>query len=175
MCGENTGQHIYIPVESPRSRPMMRMITDGRLGNDDTFTTQGYKFRIKIRQIDCISNDNVLRQLRAPEGCLQYHTQRQGTISSFNWSPTIQRQYYPNQHYSICFRRTASDCRLQLFRSKAAPPYSTSVGRVPQNSIGMCSFAKFSSFFSLKKTPKLHIILPHFFFQSCSRLRQRMW
>ena len=147
MCGENTGQHIYIPVESPRSRPMMRMITDGRLGNDDTFTTQGYRFRIKIRQIDCISNDNVLRQLRAPEGCLQYHTQRQGTVSSFNWSPTIQRQYYPNQHYSICFRRTASDCRLQLFRSKDAPPYSTSVGRVPQNSIGMCSFAKFSLFF----------------------------
>ena len=58
-------------------------------------------------------------------------TFRKGTLSSFNWDPTIspQRQYMPKQHYNMCFRRASSDCRLELKRSATAPDFSTSVGR----------------------------------------------
>ena len=108
---------------------MIRVITDGRLGNDAAFTAEGYKFRIRVRQIDCTSQK--MRELIAPEGCLQYFLERQGAFSSFNWDPLVKRQYVPEQHYSICFRRLPSDCRLELKRSKTAPPFSTSVGRVP--------------------------------------------
>ena len=104
------------------------------LGNDDDdFTSEGYQFRIKIRQLDCTSNDEEIQNLLAPQDCLQYFIERQGTLSSFNWDPTVtpQRQYVPDQSYSMCFRRTASDCRLELKQSTTAPAYSTSVGRVP--------------------------------------------
>ena len=129
LCGKNTGQHLYIPIENTRARPMIRVTTDGRLGTDDSFTSNGYLFRIKITQIDCTSNDENLRRLRAPEGCLQYFIERQGSLSSFNWDPTSLRQYVPDQHYSMCFRKSPSDCRLILTRSRTAPPFSTSVGR----------------------------------------------
>ena len=104
------------------------------LGNDDDdFTSEGYQFRIRIRQLDCTSNDEEIQNLLAPQDCLQYFIERQGTLSSFNWDPTVtpQRQYVPDQSYSMCFRRTASDCRLELKQSTTAPAYSTSVGRVP--------------------------------------------
>ena len=56
---------------------MLRVITDGRFGNDDDGSiTPGSKFRIKIRQIDCTSSDERIQSLRAPEGCLQYFTER---------------------------------------------------------------------------------------------------
>lgn len=131
LCGLNTGQHLYIPVsEGPRSRPMIRVLTDGRLNSVSNSTSlNGYKFRIKIRQIDCTSKSQESRDLIAPEGCLQYFTDRQGTINSFNWDPNIKRQYLPNQHYSICFRQN-SFCRLELKRSASAPAFSTSVGQV---------------------------------------------
>ena len=63
--------------------------------------------------------------------CLQYFTDRRGTVTSFNWDPVSRRQYVPNQRYSICFRRQLSDCRLELKRSRIAPAFSTSVGKVP--------------------------------------------
>ena len=103
------------------------------LGNDDNdFTSDGYQFRIRIRQLDCTSNDEEIQELLAPQNCLQYFTERQGSLSSFNWDPTVmpQRQYLPSQSYSMCFRKTASDCRLEFKQSANAPAYSTSVGRV---------------------------------------------
>ena len=48
---------------------------------------------------------------------------------------TPQRQYVPDQSYSMCFRKTASDCRLELKQSANAPAFSTSVGRVPTSGI----------------------------------------
>jgi hypothetical protein len=67
----------------------------------------------------------------APDGCLQYYRERRGTVNSFNWDPSNQRQYVTDQNYAICFRRSASDCRLEVYRSRSAPDFSTSVGRVP--------------------------------------------
>jgi hypothetical protein len=63
LCGRNTGQHLYIPIDSQQSRPIIRVITDGRL-SDDTFTNEGYKFNLKITQIDCTSASEELKALR---------------------------------------------------------------------------------------------------------------
>ena len=121
LCGKNTEQHLYIPIDSIQSRPMIRVITDGRFNDDDSFTSTGYKFRIRVMQLDCSSRDERVRELIAPNGCLQYFTSRRGTVSSFNWDAVNRRQYVPDQRYSICFRRQPSDCRLELKRSRNAP------------------------------------------------------
>ena len=34
LCGKNTGQHLYIPVENDQARPLIRIIADGRLRLD---------------------------------------------------------------------------------------------------------------------------------------------
>ena len=60
--------------------------------------------------------DNVKSNIftTAPEGCLQYFQDREGTITSFNWDGLNSRQYMPNQHYSICFKRGVSDCQVDI-------------------------------------------------------------
>ena len=66
----------------------------------------------------------------APDGCLQYFRERRGIVNSFNWDPSSRRQYVPDQNYAICFKRSGSDCRIDLRRSRSAPAFSTSVGRL---------------------------------------------
>ena len=57
LCGKNTGQHLYIPVNTDRMsgtgriQPMIRIITDARAGGANI--TRGYKWNIKVTQIDC--------------------------------------------------------------------------------------------------------------------------
>jgi len=126
LCGQNDNQHIYIPVESVQAVPMIRVNTDSRSSSN---VTRNYKWNVKITQIDCTSRREEIRNLKAPEGCLQYFQDREGTVSSFNWDGLNSRQYMTNQHYSICFKRSSSNCQVSFRRSGAAPPYSTSVGR----------------------------------------------
>ena len=130
LCGNNRNQHLYIPIENDQARPMVRIIADGRLSSD-TFTSVHHKFSIKITQIDCNTDETRMKMLRAPQGCLQYFTDRRGTINSFNRDPATNRQYVPNQRYTICIRKSTADCRLEIKRSASAPPFSTSVGVVP--------------------------------------------
>ena len=59
---------------------------------------------------------NLYYHFIAPEGCLQYFQDREGTVSSFNWDGLNSRQYMINQHYSICFKRGSSDCQVHIFR-----------------------------------------------------------
>ena len=92
----------------------------------------------KILGVDRSANDEEIKKLLAPPDCLQYFFETQGTLSSFNWDPTVkpQRQYMPGQSYSMCFRKTLSDCRLELKQSASAPAFSTSVGRAPTGATG---------------------------------------
>ena len=126
LCGNNENQHLYIPIVSEQNSPMIRVVTENRIAN----LTQGYKWRIKITQIDCTSDNEQIRDLRAPEGCLQYFQDRTGVITSFNWDSGIQRQYVKNQDYAFCVKREASDCQITYKRSPSAPAGSTSVGVV---------------------------------------------
>ena len=67
LCGKNTGQHLYIPIENQQAQPMIRVITDSRSNSN---ATRGYKWNIKITQIDCETDTPEIRELR---GSLSFH------------------------------------------------------------------------------------------------------
>ena len=58
-------------------QPMIRIITDARAGGANI--TRGYKWNIKVTQIDCVSQR--MEDVKAPDGCLQYFTDRRGTVN----------------------------------------------------------------------------------------------
>ena len=102
FCNINTGQHIYVGVNSVPSN------------KDIDFTAirgQTFKYSIRVTQINCATNDDVMQQLRAPNGCLQYFTESGGTIRSFNYDGI--RAYSPNQDYAICIARKAKHCGIR--------------------------------------------------------------
>lgn len=48
----------------------------------------------------------------APQGCLQYFVQQNGTIESFNLNNGV-GPYIGNMNYAICFRRTRADSTIR--------------------------------------------------------------
>ena len=64
LCGTNTGQHVYIPVMSSQSRPMLRVMAEDRSVNA---SIRPYKYRIKVTQIDCTSGNEMMRRLRGKD------------------------------------------------------------------------------------------------------------
>ncbi|XP_077492336.1 uncharacterized protein LOC144103512 [Amblyomma americanum] len=116
ICGINHGQHVYVNVGQSSGPVRLSMFLAPN-------ATQRH-WRIRVIQIPCGS------QRVAPSGCLQYHEDPTGVISSFNYasgevtSPGSDSGRlelgYPNfQRYSICFRLAAGACSLRL--SKAGP------------------------------------------------------
>ncbi len=59
LCGDNSGQHVYLAVQEEGSSsppPMIRVITAARMGVGSggvANLTQPYSFNIKATQIDC--------------------------------------------------------------------------------------------------------------------------
>ena len=49
---------------------------------------------------------------RAPDGCLQYFTENQGALASFNFDKSSPMA--PNQDYSICFKSSPDICAVAL-------------------------------------------------------------
>uniref|UniRef100_A0A8D8Z1W6 CUB domain-containing protein n=2 Tax=Cacopsylla melanoneura TaxID=428564 RepID=A0A8D8Z1W6_9HEMI len=96
LCGENTGQHVYVNV-SPGSSVSLMVMTSGGAP---------YMWKIKITQIDCKKDSALV----APNGCLQYYTDISGTIQSFNY---MGRLYQANLDYAICIRRSLNTCRVE--------------------------------------------------------------
>ncbi|CAB4069353.1 unnamed protein product [Lepeophtheirus salmonis] len=107
LCGNNKGQHLYISLMSQFDSPSMRIVTDMRESSEES-GKRGYRWNIKITQIDCNSASST-SELKAPDGCLQ--------------------KYVPNQNYAICIQRSISDCELRLRRSAGIPKGSTSIGK----------------------------------------------
>merc|ERR1712018_929057 len=88
ICGDNTGEHIFI-----------------EMGDEDK-ATLAFKFaavdakrtfEIKVTQYACNS------VMRPPEGCLQYYTGTEGRLKTFNFAGD--NHHLPNQAYSICIRQ----------------------------------------------------------------------
>lgn len=48
----------------------------------------------------------------APQGCLQYFVQPNGTVESFNLNNGV-GPYIGNMNYAICFRRTRADSMIR--------------------------------------------------------------
>ncbi|KAI5729964.1 hypothetical protein M8J76_008477 [Diaphorina citri] len=96
LCGENTGQHIYVNVNPGSSVSLMVMTSGGAT----------YMWKMKITQIDCKRDSELV----APIGCLQYYTELSGSIQSFNY---IGRLYQANLDYAICIKRSLNTCRVE--------------------------------------------------------------
>ena len=62
-----------------------------------------------------------MRQLQAPEGCLQYFTKPAGTIQSFNYDGM--NAYSPNQDYTICVKKETKDCGIKYMN----PEYNSTL------------------------------------------------
>ncbi|GLG98492.1 Uncharacterized protein GBIM_05134 [Gryllus bimaculatus] len=101
LCGENHGQHFYVPVDATyagsTSVSLMIMTSGGK----------PYHWRIRITQVDCKETP----ELAAPPGCLQYHTEMKGVLESFNYAGGG-GHYQTNLDYAVCIRRSPNTCRI---------------------------------------------------------------
>ncbi|XP_075726560.1 uncharacterized protein LOC119165337 [Rhipicephalus microplus] len=128
ICGLNNGQHVYVSV-SQSSGPVRLSIFLAPNG-----TQRNWK--IRVIQLPCIS------QRLAPSGCLQYHEDPTGVISTFNYgsdSPStgsgsgrLERGYPNFSRYSICFRLAAGACALRLAKDG---PFGVYADPAPGNAL----------------------------------------
>ncbi|XP_058066210.1 uncharacterized protein LOC131215831 [Anopheles bellator] len=108
LCGENTGQHLYVNFAG--STPItIRVATDAG-------TTFNRLWNLELSLIACTS------AYKAPSGCLQYYFDPSGEISSWNYglgaNPALtsvgtrgSRQIM-NTNYGICIRTNAGQCSI---------------------------------------------------------------
>jgi len=131
LCGENTGQHIYIPLNPRNQNERITTITfNTRSGNSRPV------WDIAVHQLECLhgqgrsldaiepattaDKSETFRQPRtfftewiAPSGCLQYFIEPSGQIESFNFNNGV-GPYMGDMNYAICFRRLRGNRDLRL-------------------------------------------------------------
>lgn len=130
ICGQNTGQHVYVGFNgnAPISIAME--------------STGGFSFNrhwhFKLTQIPCAS------AYRAPSGCLQYYldadSSNTGPIRSFNYGsmPSSQvnsigvqgSRQLQNTRYGICIRAAANQCSITYSLPSNDPYAFTMTGDV---------------------------------------------
>ncbi|XP_046458991.1 uncharacterized protein LOC124205588 [Daphnia pulex] len=97
ICGDNSGQHMYLNVPSSDTTP-----TDVRLMfNFLAGAGSGSRsWKIKIAMLPCGAS------YLAPKDCLQFFSSSSGTVKSFNWMDVAgaATRQLNNQNYDICFR-----------------------------------------------------------------------
>ncbi|XP_057368742.1 uncharacterized protein LOC130689822 [Daphnia carinata] len=95
ICGDNSGQHMYLDVQSSALTP-----TDVQLIFNFGTGTTTRSWNIKIALLPCGAS------YLAPTDCLQYYTSSTGKVKSFNWQDTTGGaiRQLNNQNYNICFR-----------------------------------------------------------------------
>jgi len=77
-------------------------------------------------QIECYNEDPYYTELRAPSGCRQWYTEKEGNVKSYNQDgKTV---YFSSKDYLYCIRRDPEDCQITWKRSAKAPAFSTAVG-----------------------------------------------
>ncbi|XP_037892572.1 uncharacterized protein LOC119639340 [Glossina fuscipes] len=104
LCGVNTGHHIYLHVSSS---------LDGKiyLSFLAKVPSGARIFNIKISQLE--PRDNI-----APDGCLQYYTESEGIVKSFNYDiestavANKEATYLNNLNYVICIKRSKNSCTV---------------------------------------------------------------
>ncbi|XP_017060714.1 uncharacterized protein LOC108101047 [Drosophila ficusphila] len=102
LCGINTGQHIYIHVgDSNESKVYLSVFMKVSGG--------GRSFNIKVTQLD----DDL-----SPNNCLQYFTEAEGIVKSFNYDTdgsivdNREATYFNNLNYAICLNRLKNVCSV---------------------------------------------------------------
>jgi len=102
ICGENSGQHMFVPVSD--------QCNDISFNIDTGSTSTTRTWQLKMTQYECNSP-------MAPEqDCLQWHTASTGTFYSFNWktteAATNNQDHLSDQYYDICIRRSNMHCQI---------------------------------------------------------------
>ncbi|BET03076.1 Hypothetical protein NTJ_15894 [Nesidiocoris tenuis] len=97
LCGSNSGQHVYLDVDEAEGPVMVSVVS-----NDPK------DFMIRVTQI-CDGE-----RLLAPKHCLQYYTETEGFIRSFNYQPDLRSAsgYLNNLDYAICIRKGEEMCSV---------------------------------------------------------------
>ncbi|XP_059097393.1 uncharacterized protein LOC131891762 [Tigriopus californicus] len=109
ICGQNTGQHIYIDIGTqPSDTADIKFSFDGA----DTIR----QWEIKVTQLFCNSPGHP-----TGTGCLQYHTGEVGRFTTFNFLPTNDN-HLANQDYTICIRQEPGFCCIEY--SVCPDPFS---------------------------------------------------
>ncbi|CAG9787759.1 unnamed protein product [Diatraea saccharalis] len=108
LCGINTGQHAYVEVGD----------SDGPIYfSVQTYSSENRLFSIKISQLTWAD------ELAAPTGCLQYYTESQGFLESFNYRDRSEigiariPSYLNNLNYAMCIRRAQETCSVTYSNS----------------------------------------------------------
>lgn len=99
ICGEATGQHMYLDAGAGSSDQATLVAT--LTGN------QSPMWKIKVSMIECGSLSVP------PNGCMQYHTGLTGTIRSFNFNaPSSAYNHLQGQNYRACIRQEEGYCKI---------------------------------------------------------------
>ncbi|XP_037960710.1 uncharacterized protein LOC119689857 [Teleopsis dalmanni] len=160
LCGQNSGQHIYYDVGGkflPRQtlygtlRPLTYNqiypnLNASEFGNGEQLIEISLNFSKRFLPIRLweIRIAQIPFSLRAPAGCLQYHTSNEGIIQTFNFADN--GRHLANQHYRICMRQEIEMCSIvyqpcdeQSFRIGPSIPVRTGIisnGAIDLNTMG---------------------------------------
>lgn len=109
ICGNNSGQHLYVPVDSADE------ISFQFHGNHKS------SWNLHVTQLECSPNFFKLpstdSNLVAPNNCDQYYSESKGRIESFNYNGGA-GVYPSNLNYAICIKRPTPRSTLQLSLNK---------------------------------------------------------
>jgi hypothetical protein len=100
LCGQNTGQHIYIDIGTGSSDSATVSFDFG------TTSSTSHQWDIKVAQIPCGSTYGP------PDDCLQWTTGLTGRITTFNFLNSA-GSHLNNQDYSHCIRQEQGYCCVQ--------------------------------------------------------------
>ncbi|XP_044758514.1 uncharacterized protein LOC123316484 [Coccinella septempunctata] len=108
LCGDNTGQHIYLDFNGNSSIDLITSTLDG--------LNIGRNWNYKVTQIACSC------PTRAPAGCLMYYTALSGTVTSFNYGAStainpatnlLGTRELVNENYGICVAMSPGYCSIE--------------------------------------------------------------
>ncbi|EFX82915.1 hypothetical protein DAPPUDRAFT_240663 [Daphnia pulex] len=134
ICGDNSGQHMYIDVPSSATIATDVQLMFNFAAGAGTTTRS---WNIKIAMLPCGAS------YLAPKDCLQYFSSASGTIKSFNWQDVAvaATRQLNNQNYNICFRTEEIDkqvssrmCFSTCAVTNGGAPFSLTTAAVAGNS-----------------------------------------
>ncbi|XP_053672181.1 uncharacterized protein LOC128722536 [Anopheles nili] len=139
LCGENTGQHVYVPF-NPTNADRTLTITFRIANRNHIPNLRNPHWSVRVQQLECptgaaAASKDTFRQesafdqpellplvartfhndigMLAPTGCLQYFPDTTGTVESFNLG-TGEGPYLGGLSYAVCFHRPRTAQALRL-------------------------------------------------------------
>jgi len=113
LCGDLTGQHVYMDVSPANTQAATITVT----ADADAAAGGTKNWRIKVSQIECDS------EYRAPDGCFQYFFENVNTIMTFNYDGATARAnadggVLSGLDYRICIRKNDGMCSIEYTPSE---------------------------------------------------------